>query len=279
MKASKISLKLFGTHWECPTLKKAGWVTEEFNLDPAETGFVALHLWNMGDINGPDVPENFFVDMGTEECQLESLRVAENYIKPAIAAARAIGLPIFHVEPKNIAMKYDSVHNMLEEEDINPPPVSSKPRPPEVNPGWNLARAERTHGKGYHQWDGWQKMRILSTCEAESGDQVILTGAQFDRICRSKDLKNLIYTGFATNMCILDAAAATREMLHYGYKIFLIREATLGVEYPDTFPERLMTRCALKYFQQGIGDTVGFEQYVQACKTIAEANNIRFPLL
>lgn len=58
-------------------------------------------------------------------------------------------------------------------------------------------------------------------------------------------------------------------MLRYGYRIFLIREATLAVEYPDTFAERLMTRAALKYFELKVGDTIGFEQYVAACQAVA----------
>ena len=264
-----VALRILGTHWATPNLQDAGWVEEEFNLNPAETGFVALHLWNMGDVNGPEVPEGYFVDMGTLENQGESVRIADNYIRPAIDAARAAGMQIFHVEPGNIAMKYDSVHHMLEDEDTNPPPGPA--RPPEANPGWNAERADRSHGAGYRDWDGWQQMRIIQSCDAEPGDQVILTSAQFDRICRSKGIKNLIYTGFATNMCILGSAGATQPMLGYGYKVFLIREATLAVEYPDTFPERLMTRSALKYFQQAVGDTVGYEQFMAACRAVAAA--------
>ena len=56
------------------------------------TGFVALHLWNVGDVNGPPVPENFSVDMGKPETQAESVRIAEQYVRPAIHAARAAGL-------------------------------------------------------------------------------------------------------------------------------------------------------------------------------------------
>jgi nicotinamidase-related amidase len=199
------------------------------------------------------------------------VRIAERYIRPAIDASRAAGIPIFHVEPRNIALKYESVHHMLEPEELQPAPpaLPARPRPPEANPGWNKERAERSHGRGYAEWDGWQRMRITASCDAEPGDQVILTGRQFDRICRSKGIKNLVYTGFATNMCILASAAATQEMLGYGYRIFLIREATLAVEYPDTFDERLMTRAALKYFELKVGDTIGFEEYVDACRAVA----------
>lgn len=256
-------LRLVGTHWETPSLDLSSWTETEYLLDPAETGFVALHLWNVGEPGGPEIPERYFVDMGSREAQVESLRIAREHIRPAIDAARAAGVGIFHVEPANIALKYASVHALLGGETRQ-----ASERPPEVNPGWILERADRTHGRGYRDWDGWQKMRILSSCEPEPEDQVILTGGQLDRVCRSRGIRNLVYAGFATNMCILDSPAATREMLGFGYRIFLIREATLAVEYPDTFPERLMTRAALKYYQQVIGDTVGVAQFLEACRAM-----------
>jgi hypothetical protein len=262
------ALRLRGRHWETPSLDGAGWAETAYALRPEETAFVALHLWNVGDVGGPAVPDGFFVDMGTRAAQEESVAIAGRYIAPAIAASRAAGLPIFHVEPAGIALKYDSVRHMLEPEAATPARPAA-PRPPEANPGWNRERNERSHGAGYSDWAGWGEMRIMASCDAEPGDQVIVTGAQFDRILRSRGIKNLVYTGFATNMCILDSAAATREMLGFGYRIFLIREATLAVEYPDTFPSRMMTRSALKYFELKIGDTVGFEEYVAACRSVA----------
>ncbi|MGH2355749.1 MAG: cysteine hydrolase family protein [Chloroflexota bacterium] len=265
-----VALRLHGRHWETPSLDGAGWVETRYTLDTRETGFVALHLWNVGDRNGPAIPDAFFVDMGTREAQEESVRIAEQYIRPAIDASRAAGIPIFHVEPANIALKYDSVRYLLEPDDVTPP-SPAQPRPPEVNPGWNRERAERSHGKGYAEWDGWQQMRILSSCDAAPSDQVILTGRQLDRILRRCGIKNLVYTGFATNMCILDSPAATKEMLGYGYRIFLIREATLAVEYPETFPTRLMTQAALKFFELKVGDTIAFDEYVAACLAVAGA--------
>jgi nicotinamidase-related amidase len=243
-------------------------VETPYDLDPRETGFVALHLWNVGDAGGPAVPDAYFVDMGTREAQAESVRIAERYIRPAIDASRAAGVPVFHVEPAGIALKYESVRYLLEEDDLQPPPPAG-PRPPEANRGWNRERAERSHGRGYAEWEGWQGMRILASCEAEPGDQVILTGRQLDRILRQRGIKNLVYTGFATNMCILDSAAATKEMLGFGYRIFLIREATLAVEYPETMATRMMTEAALKFFELKVGDTIRFEEYEETCRVVA----------
>lgn len=273
-----IKLRIVGTHWATPSLAEAGWRDEEYLLNPCETGLVALHLWNVGDHDGPPAPERFYVDMGTVQCQAESLKIARDYIRPAMNAARSAGLAIFHVEPPNIAVKYESTNHMLTENERRLLCVQSRrysagdaDTGPNAYPGgnWPTVRAERTHGAGYRNWDGWEEMAIISCCDVEQGDQVILTGAQFDRICRGRGIRNLIYTGFATNMCILSSPGGTQEMLGFGYRVFLIREATLAVEYPDTFSERLMTRSAIKYFQQVVGDSVGFDQFMESCKNVA----------
>ena len=60
-------------------------------------------------------------------------------------------------------------------------------------------------------------------------------------------------------------------MLGYGYKIFLICEATLGTEIPETFQERLITKVALIEFQKHVGDTIGFDQFMAACRAVAAA--------
>ena len=266
-----VALHLRGTHWETPSLPQAGWVERPYDLDPQETGFVALHLWSVGDVNGPPVPDRYLVDMGLPETQAESIRICERYIRPAIDASRAAGLPIFHVEPYNIAQRYDSHRYLLNDDELPGAARSQNGAVRAANPGWQRERAERTHGRGYQEWDGWGHMRIAASCEPEAGDQVIVTGRQLDRICRRQGIKNLVYTGFATNMCIMHSAAATVEMLGYGYKIFLIREATLAVEYPETWEARLVTQTALKEFQLKIGDTVGFEQYMAACAAVAAA--------
>ena len=51
---------------------------------------------------------------------------------------------------------------------------------------------------------------------------------------------------------------------HSAY-IFLLRDATIGVECPDTFAERIATRWAVRYFETHFGDTVLCEDFVAAC--------------
>ena len=268
------SLRLIGTHWDVSTLSQARLVEDRFDLDRRETGFVVLHAWNVGDDGGPAVPESLAIGMGVPATCAEADRITRVYVGPAKEAARAAGLAIFHVELPSIAIKYDSVRYMLEESELRPAlrpyrPSSQATPADEVNPGWILKRAERSHGKGFQDWAGWQQMHVHSSCAPQPGDQVILTSEQLDRICRSRGIKNLIYTGFATNACIVDAAGGARAMLRYGYKLFLIREATLAIEFTDTLDERLMTRGALRYFEHVLGDTIGYQQFVDACRAVA----------
>jgi nicotinamidase-related amidase len=263
-------LRLLGRHWSTPDLRQAGWRETWYDLVPEETGFVALHLWNIGDPHGPAVPDRFFVGMGLPGNIEESARIAAEVIRPSMAASRDAGMAIFHVEPLIIARKYSSHRYRLDDDD-DATPGSARGRSAHANPGWVAARHARTHGPGYMEWDGWEQLRIMACCEAEPDDQVIVTGAQFDRVCRERGIKNLIYTGFATNVCILDAPAATKEMLSYGYRVFLIREGTLAVEYPETLADKLVTEVTLKFFERKVGDTIGFGAYVDACRRVAEA--------
>jgi nicotinamidase-related amidase len=206
--------------------------------------------------------------MGLAESHREALRICERYIAPGIATSRAAGLPIFHVEPANIATKYPSHTYLLDD----PTPAPPRPaRPPEAIPGWQQQRSERSHGVGYAAWAGWQQMRIVRCCDADEaqGDQVVVTGAQFDRILRQRGITNLIYAGFKADMCILSAEGGMQQMLSYGYRVFLIREATLGTEDDESFPRRLGTAVALKYIELKVGDTISFDQYVAACRDVA----------
>ncbi len=53
-----------------------------------------------------------------------------------------------------------------------------------------------------------------------------------------------------------------------GYRLFLIRDATLGVESPDTFDERIATRWAIRYFEAHYGDSITLADFVKACEEL-----------
>ena len=95
---------------------------------------------------------------------------------------------------------------------------------------------------------------------------MIVTTEQFDSWLRRRGITTLIYTGFTTNLCILDSPAATKAMAELGYKCVILREATLAVEFPDTIEERLNTRVALRYIEAWVGYTASVKDFVESTK-------------
>jgi nicotinamidase-related amidase len=89
---------------------------------------------------------------------------------------------------------------------------------------------------------------------------------QFHRLLQRRGIENLIYTGFATDMCVLRAPGGIEAMAPYGYRLYLTRDATLGIELPETFPERIATRWGIAYFETHYGDTVLSDDFIRACR-------------
>jgi nicotinamidase-related amidase len=99
----------------------------------------------------------------------------------------------------------------------------------------------------------------------EPGDIYAWQTGQLDRLLRRRGVENLIYCGFATDMCVLRAPGGVEPMAGYGYRLYLLRDATVGVELPDTFEERLATRWGIRYFETHYGQTLTTEELVAAC--------------
>ena len=75
----------------------------------------------------------------------------------------------------------------------------------------------------------------------------------FDAYLKQHNIDTLIYTGFATDLCILGAEGGGRLMLSRGYRCILMRDATVGVETPESFLERLATRYGIRLFEWTVG--------------------------
>jgi len=106
------------------------------------------------------------------------------------------------------------------------------------------------------------------------GEPFVYMTGQFDRILRRRGIENLIYTGFAADMCVLNAPGGIVPMAERGYRVYLVRDATLGVEFPDTFEERLATRWAVRFFESHYGDTVTSQDFVRSCERLVERREL-----
>lgn len=238
-----------------------GQVEAPLELDLARTAFVSFHCWNIGFPDGPDVPPAYWVFMGSQENHRLCNDVTNNRIAPALNAARSAGMTVFHVQTPNIADKYPGWDYLL---DSAPEPTAKQA----AIDGYPQYRAERTHGEGFREWEGWKAADITGAVGPEPGEQIVVDGAQFDRILRERGIVNLIYAGFATNLCILDSPAAMKEMNAFGYRCLLIRECTLAVEFAETIADLTNTNVALRYIEAWVGSTVSLDDYSSALQEL-----------
>ena len=253
-------LRLIGRYFKSIPINKTGYETEPIELDPARTTFIGMHCWNIGCEGGPPVDPNFCVGMGYYETFREAERIMKECIRPAMDAARKAGVLVCHVESPTIGVKHPEIPK-----ELDPPASGPKPQPPVV-PGWRDHIVARSHGKDYPTKSPYARMDRAKIVAPMPGEPFVYQTGQFDRALRRHGIENLIYSGFATDMCVLRAPGGIEPLAPYSYRLYLVRDATLGVEPPDTFAERIATRWGIRYFETHYGDTLTTEEFIHACE-------------
>jgi nicotinamidase-related amidase len=261
-----------------PAISPGGQVQRTLDLPVAQTCFMELRCWNLGYPDGPAMPVDRFyayggAPQGGQDGSDALVRdIIDNYIAPAMTAARSAGLPVFHVQPRLVGDKYPQSRFMLEPDEYEAPAL------PEAVPGWRHEREEKVHGLGFREWAGWNELDAAPPVRPREGDYVVITGPQFDRILRHLGVVNLVYTGFYTYSSLLYSAGGIHEMMaHYGYRPILLRECTLAEECPDTLPQRLMTRVGYRFIEQQCGYTARAEDFLAACRAVNQATQSSEP--
>jgi nicotinamidase-related amidase len=260
-------LKLPGRWYRTIPMDQCRYEFEEIELDPARTAFVAMHCWNIGCEDGPAIDPNFCVGMGTYVALAEGDRIMREVMAPCIEAARKAGVLVVHLESELTAARFPQAQEDRDPADHPPGP----PHPGEVVPGWRNQIAARSHGVEYWNNPPYSCMTRSSIVEPLPGEPVAFETLQLDRMLRRRGIENLIYSGFATDMCILRAPGGIEPMCSFSYRLFLMRDATVGVEFPDTFEQKIATNWAVRYFETHMGDTVLSEDFLKACGESSEA--------
>jgi nicotinamidase-related amidase len=253
-------LTLAGRYYRPIPLDAAGYETEALELDPRKTALLAMHCWNIGCPDGPPIDRNFFVGMGSIESAREASRIMQECIRPAMDAARQAGVLVCHVESEWIARHHPEAQTGAEAagaEDSGPPVV----------PGWRKKMEDRFHGIDYLTRSPLAKMDRAKIAFPLPGEPFVYQTGQLDRVLRQRGIENLVYAGFATDMCVLRAPGGIEPMAPREYRLFLLRDATIGVECPDTFAERIATRWAIRYFETHFGDTMLTNDFIAACRS------------
>ena len=256
-------LRLKGRYYRTIPITAPGYEEEILELDADKTAIVSLHCWNVGCSENP-LDINYCVDMGFPQTTEEAHRIERDFIRPALDAARRAGILVCHVQAESIAKKYPQHLEEAEETSQS----SSTPEPPIY--GYREQILFRNHGDDYPTKSPLRDMDFPRVVAPLPGEPVVYTTKQFDHVLRKRGIVNLIYAGFATDMCILNAAGGIGPMFGLGYRALLIREATLGVEMPDWYEEKIAIRWAIRFIETHYGDTIGFADFILNCNRLAK---------
>jgi nicotinamidase-related amidase len=212
-----------------------------------QTGLVLVDMW-----------DNHFIESWLERAE----RVTREAVVPVLEAARATGLTIVHAPSPTVAEKFPQLRR-------------HRPPAPQAEPDWPPAVFRRREGEyaafrgPRHQPPGIRAIPELGMSpyvRVQEGEFVIATGEQLHELCREKGLVHLLYAGFATNWCILNRDYAMRAFARRGYNVILLRQATTGVEFPDTLESCFTTEMAIREIEQQLGFSASSQDFFQACQ-------------
>lgn len=250
---SKILLK--GRYYRLyPPEKYLGHLEEVCELDSDSTAFLLV------DVYGAAFPEDMEwkgVDMsyvlpGEDE-------VIRDHIRPALEAARSIGLPIVYVNNSapRIAMKRSAHHRqrykhtniwhdeMFVEDNIDPLEYHyGEASILEISP----IIAPRPEDYFIRKWvySGFFDTRL-------------------DSLLRNLGVKTLVTVGFGLDFCLLGTVL---DAVYRNYDVFLLRDCTLAVDLPEEgeVENHTWTRRMILWFENAVGVTATSEDWVAACQ-------------
>jgi nicotinamidase-related amidase len=251
------AIRLKTRYYRALPTDRAGFEEETLELRPEQTALVGMHCWNIGCPDGPPVDYDYCVGMGWPEAAGEAWRIMQEVIRPAMDLCRRTGIRVCHVESDWMDHQYPQLPSRRDR--------ASRWQPT----GRQLEMLNRAHGPDYLTRSPLARMKRAALVSPAGDEPMLFYTDQLHEYLSHRGIDTLIYTGFAADMCLLGAEGGAQPMLGLGYRCILLREATVGVERPDTFAERLATRYGIHRFEWQVGFSTAFADFAAALATIA----------
>ena len=140
------ALQLAARYYRALPIDRPGYEQVTLSLPVDKTALVGMHCWNIGCPDGPPVDVDYCVGMGWPQSTEEAGRIMAEVIRPAMDAARAIGMPVCHVETDWMDHQYPHIESRRSGES-----GAVHPHQQEM--------LERAHGIGYMERSPLAQMR------------------------------------------------------------------------------------------------------------------------
>lgn len=103
---------------------------------------------------------------------------------------------------------------------------------------------------------------------ANRGDLMILyhqdfDDRQFSKYLTANSIDTLIYSGFASNMCVIGRRMGMIPMQLQGFRLFFVPEASAAVEFGDSWKTGAAHRAATSFISQWVGELINLKNFMK----------------
>ena len=230
----------------------------EFPLPVEQTALVLVDLWNKHHIES-------WVERAT--------KMLLEVIVPLIETSRKAGITIVFAPSPDVLQSVPGKYTVYEGKAKAKPPKTEATWPPgdfiQREGEYELYRNPRRQYPDISvHWPESPVFDMGSSVTVRDGDIVVASGDQLHDLCEERGILHLLYAGFATNWCILNRDYGVVDMSTRGYDIIIMRDATEGVEFPDTLEGRWATELAIREIEQRHGFSASNESFYAACAQV-----------
>ena len=72
----------------------------------------------------------------------------------------------------------------------------------------------------------------------------------------------MIYTGFASNMCVIGRRTGMIPMIHHGFRMFFVPEASAAIEWEESGDDNATHEATTRIISQWIAEIVRFDDFM-----------------
>ncbi len=231
----KQTLSLSIRRQEARTVGRNGWriIEEEVNWHANETAIIVVDMWNKHWSWG-----------ATERVNIMAPRM--NIV---LQRARQRGVQIIHA-PSDTMDFYEDHSARISMSDYphaDPPPEREMPDPPQPVDASD-GGSDTGETESYKAWH-----RQHPAIDIDDGDVISDNGQEVYNLLAHKGIKNLIFMGVHTNMCVLGRSFAIKPMVRWGLNAVLARDLTDAMYNPFKPPyvsHEEGTRLIIEYIEK-----------------------------
>jgi hypothetical protein len=89
-------------------------------------------------------------------------------------------------------------------------------------------------------------------------------GNRFSAWLKGQGIDSLIYSGFASNMCVIGRDLGMIPMSSRGFRLFFVPEASAAIEFADTWETGDVHRDTTSLISQWLGELIGLSDFLDA---------------